>query len=717
MVITRRHILQVAIFIPFGAITVCLLAYLLGFSFGSLDAFMARWAGLVLEAGAAIACIARAALVRDERRAWTVIATGVTLWVLGDTYFRGVLFDFDSPPIPSLADGLWLTFYPFAYVGVALLIRARMRDVRATVWIDGLIGALAIAAVAAAVVFNAVTSHIGGAPLTTATNLTYPLADGLMLAFVVAAFVLTGWRLDRTWLWLAAGLITFAVSDSVYLYKIATDTYTAGGVLDAGWVAGFMMVGAAAWQRGVAPVAMQRRESWRSILLPIAFALIAIAILVYDDYLEASDLSITLATACLLAVLARLAITFIQNVRMMRVIREKAAIADLARKEAERANEAKSEFLSRMSHELRTPLNSILGFTQLIQMDHVESDHSASLDHVLKAGRHLLGLINEVLDISGIESGRVGISLEPVAVQGVVRDAMQMVGPLAAEREVGLIDSLDDRPVYAYADHQRLKQVLLNLLSNGIKYNTEEGVVSVAYEEAAPGRVRISVIDTGRGIAKEDLESAFDPFERLGAEQTLVEGTGLGLALSRRLVEAMGGTLEVRSTPRWGSTFTIELAVAETATLEAETAQPEPDDGATPELCETSGDRRHIVYIEDNVANLGLMERILARRPEIRLSAAMQGSLGLELAREHQPDLIILDLHLPDMPGDRVLEALKADPRTETIPVLIMTADASAEQAERLREAGADAYLTKPIEVTNFLATIDEALHNQLAVA
>jgi diguanylate cyclase (GGDEF)-like protein len=313
------------LFAPLAVVGVALLAYLAGVPFGPLEGFMARWAGLVLEIGGGVTCLARAVLVRRERGAWLALGTAATLWALGDAYYRGALFELDSPPIPSPSDVLWLAFYPFAFTGIGLLMRARAVGVRATVWMDGLIAALAVAALAAAVVFNAVLESIGGAPIETATNLAYPLMDGLLLAFVVGGFVITGWGLDRTWLWLAAALTTFAVSDSVYLYEIAKGTYTPGGVLDAGWAVALFLVGIAAWRTRRPIRHTERSEGWRSIALPIFFGVVAIAIETYDHYARVTVLALYLTGACLLAVLGRLAMTFGQNLRVLRTSRQEAA--------------------------------------------------------------------------------------------------------------------------------------------------------------------------------------------------------------------------------------------------------------------------------------------------------------------------------------------------------------------------------------------------------
>ncbi|TMJ14103.1 MAG: PAS domain S-box protein [Bacillati bacterium ANGP1] len=376
-----------------------------------------------------------------------------------------------------------------------------------------------------------------------------------------------------------------------------------------------------------------------------------------------------------------------------------------AKDEADRANQAKSEFLSRMSHELRTPLNAILGFAQLLEMDSLSAEQRESVEHILKGGRHLLDLINEVLDIARIEEGRLAISVEPVSITEVVRESLDLVAPLAAAEDVRLTGGAAGVPTrFVMGDRQRLKQVLLNLLSNAVKYNRKGGLVSLSVEETAEGRVRIKVHDTGPGITPEKLKLVFTPFERLGIEQTGIEGTGLVLALSKRLGEAMGGTLGVESAVGRGSTFWVELSQTDSPVDRIErTGAPLP---GKVDL-DASKKAQIILYIEDNLSNLKLIQRLLAHRPEVRLVPAMQGRLGLDLAREHRPALILLDLHLPDIPGDEVLQRLQADPETRQIPVVVISADATPGQVDRLLAAGARAYLTKPLDVKTLLAVLE----------
>lgn len=377
-----------------------------------------------------------------------------------------------------------------------------------------------------------------------------------------------------------------------------------------------------------------------------------------------------------------------------------------ARDAADAANRAKSEFLSRMSHELRTPLNAIIGFGQLLQMDQEDGSQSEPVEHILKGGRHLLELINEVLELSRIEAGQLQISPEPVPLPETVREAVALVGPLAANRDITVTTNTDALAGdgHVVADRQRLKQVLLNLLSNAIKYNRQGGRVELSFERPDNERTRIIVADTGIGIATDQLAGVFEPFERLGAERSEIEGTGLGLALSKRLVEAMGGSIELQSETGKGTTVTIELLGTDPPMTD-ETAGPHCDPllGA---LSSPDGRSHKILYIEDNLSNLTLVRRILERQPTVELIPAMQGTLGLELALEHQPDLVILDLHLPGMPGEEVLRRLKANHRTREIPVLVLSADASPRQADRMLRSGATDYLTKPLDVHRFLEAV-----------
>jgi PAS domain S-box-containing protein len=376
-----------------------------------------------------------------------------------------------------------------------------------------------------------------------------------------------------------------------------------------------------------------------------------------------------------------------------------------AKEEAENANKAKNEFLSRMSHELRTPLNAIIGFSQVLEMTETSKKSRVRIGHILKAGRHLLGLIEEVLDISRIEARLLTLSLEPVSVGEAIEQAIDLVTPIAANSGVRLETTVSAaNALYVSADRQRTQQILLNLLSNAIKYNSPGGAVTIS-AEVVSGKMRVNVTDTGIGIAEDFFPRLFQPFERLGATQTAVEGTGLGLALSKGLAEAMGGTIGVKSVVGQGTTFWLELSRAESPsqTVLRESAQ-------ISERLTQSDSRHTVLYIEDNLSNIRLMEDIVAIHSGITLMTAMQGRMGLDLAREHRPEFIFLDLHLPDIPGHEVLARLKSDPRTCTIPVVIISADATPGQVKRLLDVGAQEYLTKPIDMKHIFRVFDEHL-------
>jgi len=394
-----------------------------------------------------------------------------------------------------------------------------------------------------------------------------------------------------------------------------------------------------------------------------------------------------------------------RNARIEEEVRQRSMELREAKEAADRANTAKSEYLSRMSHELRTPLNAILGFAQLLELEDLGEEQRENLHYILTAARHLLALINEVLDIAAIEAGRLPLSLEPVAVADVVAETVSLIRPLADQHQVLLVNPPLSCASHLQGDRQRLKQILLNLLSNAVKYNRQGGRVELECGPAADGRLRIQVLDTGPGIAAEAMGQLFVPFERLGNEQSGVEGAGLGLPLSRRLAEAMGGTLDVASEPGQGSRFWVELPQAEGPVQRAERqqeldpqAQPPPEEPA-PTLT--------VLYIEDNLSNLQLVERVLSRRPGVRLISAMRPQLGLDLAAEHDPDLILLDLHLPDMPGQEVLRRLRAEPRTAEVPVVILSADARPTLVDQLLAQGARAFLTKPLDVKELLELLD----------
>jgi PAS domain S-box-containing protein len=375
-----------------------------------------------------------------------------------------------------------------------------------------------------------------------------------------------------------------------------------------------------------------------------------------------------------------------------------------ARVSAERANLAKSAFLSSMSHELRTPMNAILGFSQMLEYDSgLNADQQDNVHEILKGGRHLLELINEVLDLAKIESGRIDLSLEPVELAGLAEDCRQLILPLAATRHIKLM--LDVPPYMAVrADHTRLKQVLLNLLSNAIKYNRDGGTVRVGVQMLEEGWRRITVADEGNGIAPADMAQLFQPFSRLNAKQNDIEGTGIGLTITRSLVELMGGKVGFDSQVGVGSTFWIDMPALAQTTLSL-SAQCEIVDAQAPN--DEREQKFRILCIDDNPVNLKLIAQMLRMRSTIELITAHAPELGIELALAHQPELILLDINMPAMDGYQVLGVLKSDVRLAAIPVIAVTANAMPRDIERGRAAGFVEYLTKPLDVSLFLKTID----------
>jgi PAS domain S-box-containing protein len=375
--------------------------------------------------------------------------------------------------------------------------------------------------------------------------------------------------------------------------------------------------------------------------------------------------------------------------------------AQRAREGAARANEAKNAFISRMSHELRTPLNAILGFSQLLNADMADRDRE-NVEQIIRSGRHLLKLIDEVLDFARVEAGRTALSLQPLAVADVVGKAIDQMRTTAAERRISLDAGKVSRSGYfVLADREKLTQVLINLLTNAIQYNREGGRVTVDCVKGAEGRVRISVNDTGEGMTSEQTERLFKPFERLEADRKGIPGSGLGLALSKLLVEGMGGTLGVESVPGEGSTFWCELKGAETGQTDVPLTEVAAE--ATP-----SGAAYRVLLIEDNLSNVRLIQKILRRRPDIALLTATEGMLGLEMARTSRPHLVLLDVNLPDLEGNEVLAQLRKERALDDVPVIVVSADGTSQRVQQMLAGGAREYVAKPFDVQQLLATLEK---------
>ncbi len=376
---------------------------------------------------------------------------------------------------------------------------------------------------------------------------------------------------------------------------------------------------------------------------------------------------------------------------------------------ADKANLAKSDFLSSMSHELRSPLNAILGFAQLMESDSPPPSAvaQASIQQILHAGWYLLKLINEILDLAVIESGRISLSPEPVSLAPVLLECQTMIDPQAVRRGITMTFPQFAAPMFVVVDRTRLKQVIINLLSNAIKYNEVDGKVDVTCVVTSAGRVRISVTDTGAGLPIEKVAQLFQSFNRLGQEHGTEEGTGIGLMVSKQLVELMGGGIGVESKVGRGSVFWIEFNECVEPHVTARAAE-----ALMPESPETTTGLqvRTLLYVEDNPANLKLIEQLIARRPDMKLLSAVEATRGIEIARVAQPEVILMDINLPGISGMEALRILREDPTTRHIPVIALSANALPRDVERGLEAGFFRYLTKPIRVPELMITLADAL-------
>jgi signal transduction histidine kinase len=389
-------------------------------------------------------------------------------------------------------------------------------------------------------------------------------------------------------------------------------------------------------------------------------------------------------------------------------LQDKNAELESAKFVAEKANLAKSDFLSSMSHELRTPLSAILGFAQLMESGSpsLTASQKRSVDQILQSGWYLLELINEILDLALIESGKLSLSPEPISLSEVLHECKDMIEPQALKRGISVAFPQFDLPYFVKADRTRVKQVFINLLSNAIKYNRAHGTVVVQYATIIPGRIRICVKDSGEGLSADKLAQLFQPFNRLGQEASAEEGTGIGLVMTKRLIELMGGTIGAESTVGSGSVFWAELDLtSERPAVRAALAPLAPTDP----LVHAGAKVRTLLYVEDNPANLMLVEDLIARRPDIRLLSALDGNSGIKLARERRPDLILMDINLPGISGIRALKILAEDPITVHTPVIALSANAIPRDIEKGLKAGFFRYLTKPIKVQEFMETLDLA--------
>ncbi|PRC91455.1 PAS domain-containing hybrid sensor histidine kinase/response regulator [Solimicrobium silvestre] len=395
-------------------------------------------------------------------------------------------------------------------------------------------------------------------------------------------------------------------------------------------------------------------------------------------------------------------------------LQDKNAELERARVVAEKANQAKSDFLSNMSHELRTPLHAILGFAQLlgtgapVNSTPLTLDQQQSVDQILKAGWHLLELVNDILDLAVIEAGKIGLSIEAVSLTEIIRECKAMAAPLAQRRGIEIIFPSEEICCFAQVDRIRIKQVLINLLSNAIKYNRPNGTVTLTVKSGVNSErsIRICVADTGAGLRQDELLQLFQPFNRLGQDMNAEEGTGIGLVVCKRLIELMSGTIGVESIVGKGSVFWIELALVDSPD------NIKPLQINTENIAQLVTKSHTLLYVEDNLANLKLVEAIIARQPHIRLLSAPNGNSGIVMARDFLPDIILMDIDLPDISGFTVLKMLAEDATTAHIPVIALSANAMPHNIEQGLKAGFFQYMTKPIKIDELMKTLNKATDN-----
>lgn len=642
---------------------------------------------------AGLACVARAAHEPFDRWAWLSLAAALlALASVGLVYVvdAGAGSDFPSNLPPGVVG------YPLMLAAWALLARRRLPGLPRALWLDAALGGLALATVGGSIVFHA---FLGAGELNNeeSTQLTYVVVDLALTGTLLVAGVLAGTRRAKTLLLMAAGAAGLTAVDVIYAEHVGHAHFAFSPWLAAGWTAAIVLAAAAAVVVDAPPVAKQRA---RFSLVSIPVIAPAAALLTpLHDWGESQFLNWLAASVVFLG-LARLAISLVDNQRAEER-RRREEDERRAREEAERANRAKTAFLSRMSHEVRTPLNSILGFAQLL-VDDVDGSDRESVERILRAGNHLRQLIDDILDLSSIEAGESAIHLEPVDLGAAIDESIGLMEPLARRTNVRILRrDAHGAPSIVLADAQRLKQALLNLTSNAVKYGGPDTEVIVRVDDAGE-RARVSVIDAGPGIADEHLPKLFTPFERGSARGSGIEGSGLGLALTRNLVEAMGGEIGLETSSE-GSTFWIELPVTERSReIAAAAAELSP--------ASRGGGSKTVLYVEDHLSNVALIERLLARRDDYALVSATTGRAALKLAGAIQPDVILLDLDLPDIRGEDVLAELRADPATAGIPVVVVSADATTWRQEELARSGAAAYIVKPLQLASFLATLDAVL-------